>query len=194
MVNTTALEGLEKAFNLKLDRQRLRFPKLKFKGSPRLSIVRKPMSEAEKAAYAASEAASEVKAEEAKPKAEPHYELKYRYEQSLTPEDPVRPSELVIQISLPDMFSAKDIDLDVLEHLLTLESKEHKLVLKLPYPVYEDQGEAKFDKAKHNLAVTLPVKAKESVERLVSVDSGIGLEFDEHDELNKVQEVKEVMK
>ena len=32
MVNVTALEGLEKAFNFKLDRKRLRFPKLKFKG------------------------------------------------------------------------------------------------------------------------------------------------------------------
>ena len=102
----------------------------------------------------------------------------------------MRPSELVIQISLPDMSSAKDIDLDVLEHLLTLESTKHKLVLKLPYPVHEDQGEAKFDKAKHNLAVSLPVKAKEPVERLVSVDSGIGLEFDEND--SSTQEDKEV--
>ena len=42
------------------------------------------------------------------------------------------------------MSSAKDIDLDVLEHLLTLESTKHKLVLKLPYPVHEDQGEAKL--------------------------------------------------
>ena len=52
------------------------------------------------------------------------------------------------------------------------------------------QGEAKFDKAKHNLAVSLPVKAKEPVERLVSVDSGIGLEFDEND--SSTQEDKEV--
>ena len=138
------------------------------------------------------EAVDEQKAEKnpQEEKAEPEYELKYRYEQSLSEVDPVRPSELVIQISLPDMSSAKDIDLDVLEHLLTLESTKHKLVLKLPYPVHEDQGEAKFDKAKHNLAVSLPVKAKEPVERLVSVDSGIGLEFDEND--SSTQDDKEV--
>ena len=32
MVNTTALEGVENAFKLKLDRKRLRFPRLQFKG------------------------------------------------------------------------------------------------------------------------------------------------------------------
>ena len=195
MVNSTALEGVENAFNLKLDRHRLRFPKMKFKGSPRLTIVRKPMSEAEKLAALKIQPSEPEAPSEPESKMEPKYELKYRYEQSLTPEDPVRPSELVIEISLPEMSSAKDIDLDVLEHLLTLESLEHKLVLKLPYSVHEDRGEAKFDKAKHHLAVTLPVKAKEPVERLVSVDSGIGMEFDEeHDvhEADKNYETKEV--
>ena len=55
----------------------------------------------------------------------------------------------------------------------------YKLVLKLPYPVCEDQGSAKFDKSQHNLVVTLPVKAKEPVSRLISTDSGINMEFDE---------------
>ena len=87
-----------------------------------------------------------------------------------------------MEISLPQLSSAKGIDLDVLEHLLTLESQDpvaYKLVLKLPYPVLEDQGAAKFDKAKSTLVVSLPVKAKDPVSRLVSIDSGIGLEFDE---------------
>ena len=91
------------------------------------------------------------------------------------------------------MSSAKEIDLDVLEHLLTLESLEHKLVLKLPYPVHEDRGEAKFDKAKHHLAVALPVKAKEPVERLVSVDSGIGLEFDEEHDVHDTDKNNETI-
>ena len=55
----------------------------------------------------------------------------------------------------------------------------YKLVLKLPYPVCEDQGSAKFDKSQHNLVVTLPVKVKEPVSRLISTDSGINMEFDE---------------
>ena len=113
----------------------------------------------------------------------PNYVIKYRYENKDLPvredSDPCRPTSMVIEISLPEMSSAKGINLDVLEHLLTLESKEpkaYKLVLKLPYSVFEDQGSAKFDKSLHSLVVTLPVKpnVKEQVERLVSIDSGIG--------------------
>ena len=59
------------------------------------------------------------------------------------------------------------------------EPMAYKLVLKLPYPVCEDQGSAKFDKSQHNLVVTLPVKAKEPVSRLISTDSGINMEFDD---------------
>ena len=99
--------------------------------------------------------------------------------------DPCRPSSMVIEITLPELSSARGVDLDVLEHLLTLESHDfnYKLVLKLPYPVQEDQGSAKFDKTLHTLNVTLPVKPKDPVSRLVSVDSGIGLEFDENEPL-----------
>ena len=225
MVNLTALDGLEKFFDIKLDRKRLRFPKLKFKGSSHASVVRRPMTEDEKKAYHQkypdnlSEKAESKKQyenledEESIPKKaseiseklekssiqdhkndektntlQPKYVIKYRYEQRDLPResgdsDPCRPTSMVVEISLPEMSSAKGIDLDVLEHLLTLESSlpvAYKLVLKLPYPVHDDQGSAKFDKSLHTLAVTLPVKAsKESVSRLVSVDSGIGLEFDE---------------
>ena len=231
MVNLTALDGLEKFFDIKLDRKRLRFPKLKFKGSSHASVVRRPMTEDEKKAYHQKypdNLSSENKAESSKKQYEtqnledeesipkkasekiisekleekssiqedhknqtlqPKYVIKYRYEQRDLPlenggdSDPCRPTSMVVEILLPEMSSAKGIDLDVLEHLLTLEASlpvAYKLVLKLPYPVHDDQGSAKFDKSLHTLAVTLPVKAsKESVSRLVSVDSGIGLEFDE---------------
>merc|ERR1711976_935849 len=101
----------------------------------------------------------------------PKYVIKYRYEQRDLPlqsgnADPCRPTSMVVEISLPEMSSAKGIDLDVLEHLLTLESVNtpvaYKLVLKLPYPVHDDQGSAKFDMSQHVLAVTLPVKSKEA--------------------------------
>ena len=63
MVNATALEGIEKAFGLKLDRKRLRFPKLKFKGSVHTTVIRK-----------------ELKKEKPKPKkAEPKYDIKFRH-------------------------------------------------------------------------------------------------------------------
>merc|ERR1711988_144973 len=228
MVNSTALEGVEKAFKLKLDRKRLRFPRLQFKGSVHTSVVRRPMSDQEKDDHAKSTKNDEdydtdksnskiCGSTSSPPKSadpadleksnnntnnnknkkmedspavlskEPQYVLKYRYDQSDVPtirgdSDPCRPTSILVEVSLPEMSSAKGIELDVLEHLLTLESKEpmaYKLVLKLPYPVCEDQGSAKFDKSQHNLVVTLPVKAKEPVSRLISTDSGINMEFDE---------------
>ena len=65
--------------------------------------------------------------EEPAPK-EPQYVIKYRYDQSDVPTirgdtDPCRPTSILIEVSLPEMSSAKGIELDVLEHLLTLESK-----------------------------------------------------------------------
>lgn len=132
----------------------------------------------------------------------PKYVIKYRYEQRDLPlqsgnADPCRPTSMVVEISLPEMSSAKGIDLDVLEHLLTLEASlntpvAYKLVLKLPYPVHDDQGSAKFDKSQHVLAVTLPVKSKEAVSRLVSVDSGIGLEFVNIEQSEQSQEEQDL--
>ena len=59
---------------------------------------------------------------------EPQYVIKYRYDQSDVPTirgdtDPCRPTSILVEVSLPEMSSAKGIELDVLEHLLTLESK-----------------------------------------------------------------------
>ncbi|KAL3872690.1 hypothetical protein ACJMK2_035900 [Sinanodonta woodiana] len=72
-----------------------------------------------------------------------------------------RPKELEIKIELPLLSSAAQVSLDVFEERLVLESKkpaEYKLDLKLPYPVDEDRGTAKFDKSKSCLVVTLPVQ------------------------------------
>lgn len=202
IVNSTALEGVENAFKLKLDRKRLRFPRLQFKGSVHTSVIRRAMTDQEKDDQKSKNVENNSKSKDLGPKPEkqssspptkePQYVIKYRYNQSDVPtirgdSDPCRPTSIIVEVSLPEMSSAKGIELDVLEHLLTLESKDpvaYKLVLKLPYSVCEDQGSAKFDKSQHNLVVTLPVKAKEPVSRLISTDSGINMEFDEQEEVN----------
>ncbi len=56
---------------------------------------------------------------------------------------------------------------------------KHKLTVELPYPVDENNGNAKFDKSKKCLIVTLPVKPAAPLmktERLSSNDSGIDME------------------
>ena len=68
---------------------------------------------------------------------------------------------LLIDIQLPLIQRAADVDLDVTTTHLSLKTEEggkYKLDVELPYPVEYDQGEAKFDKSQHVLKLSLPVK------------------------------------
>ncbi|PIK45982.1 hypothetical protein BSL78_17134 [Apostichopus japonicus] len=72
-----------------------------------------------------------------------------------------RPQELVVRIDLPLLKSASGIQLDVFEKRLYLESTKpaaYRLDIPLPFPVDEDNGNAKFDKSKSCMVVTLPVQ------------------------------------
>ena len=71
-----------------------------------------------------------------------------------------RPKELVVQITLPLLTSAKTVSLDVLNKQLLLHTDTpaaYRLDIMLPYPVEEEKGSARFDKSKRKLIVALPV-------------------------------------
>ena len=70
-----------------------------------------------------------------------------------------RPKEIFISIELPLCKSSANVNLDVFEKRLYLDSNEpnYQLDLKLPYPVKETEAKAKFDKSKRCLNVTLQV-------------------------------------
>ncbi len=104
--------------------------------------------------------------------------------------DPLRPSEIVVEVFLPEMTSAKTVDLDVEEKRMTLESKEpaeYHLVVDFAYPVDEEKGSAKFDRSTKKLLITLPVKSV-AINRLTSTDSGIDIEFDDAGVVDIVKE------
>jgi HSP20 family molecular chaperone IbpA len=71
-----------------------------------------------------------------------------------------RPEELVAHISLPKLKSASGVELDVSERRLVVtdERNLYHLNVALPFPVQEDKGSAKFDKAKKRLTITMPVQ------------------------------------
>jgi len=78
-----------------------------------------------------------------------------------------RPTHLAIKIDVPGVVKAEDLDLDVSEEMLVLESKTaldegtcYKLVVKLPYSVHSDAGTAKFDTARCRLTVLVPIVKK----------------------------------
>ena len=194
LVTETALEAVEKAAPtlVKLEHHNLKFPKMKFKGAFQPTVIRKPLPKE-------------------KTKKRPEHSLKFRHHVTDLPkaaaavgrgvEDPCRPSELVVEIHLPELDSAQGVELDILERQLTLESStplaaaEYSLTVPFPYPVEEDKGSAKFEKSTKKLIVVAPVKADphETIHRLVSTDSGIEMdpafaledeevEDDEHDQ------------
>ncbi|XP_042357215.1 LOW QUALITY PROTEIN: protein kintoun [Plectropomus leopardus] len=96
----------------------------------------------------------------------PNYTVKYRsfvdlqdFRYSRDSAQSPRPKEIVVTIDMPLLKAAADASLEVKERRLLLESKKpaYKLELPLAYPVDEDKGEAKFNKQRGQLTVTLPV-------------------------------------
>ncbi|XP_073683211.1 protein kintoun [Garra rufa] len=103
----------------------------------------------------------------------PHYSVKYRsvvdlqdYRCSRDSGPGARPREIVITVDLPLLRSALDTEVSVKERRFVLESQKpaYKLDLLLSYPVEEDKGDAKFNKTKKQLTVTLPVRPARSAE------------------------------
>jgi len=215
LLDTTSLDAVEQAFDVKFDRQNIRFPKLKFKGSFRPTVIREPLNQQQAATQPRNqqdEAPSEKKLKENAIQqfsqevddgdskfVTPTYAIKYKTvlgedlpTQTLgLQKDPTRPTHLAVDICLSGLASAKAVDLDVTERSLVLECAEncsprYRLDLPLPYAVSEHEGAAKFDKVSGTLQVTLPVKpappVQQPVARLISTDSGIGLETDEEEE------------
>ncbi|XP_060788970.1 protein kintoun isoform X2 [Neoarius graeffei] len=190
LVNSTATQGVEDAFKVTLDKTKKLLKNIKYKGVPQSSVIRKPIpgqprkeessrhDEAFPIRYpdttptkdlkplSSSLPQSPVKQSSLLP-IQPHYTIKYRslvdlqdYSYSRESAPSPRPKEIVITIDLPLLNSAADVDLNITDRKLTLESTKpnYKLELQLSYPVDDDKGDAKFNKAKKQLTVTLPVQ------------------------------------
>ncbi|KAF6721831.1 Protein kintoun [Oryzias melastigma] len=181
-VMEVAVQGIQKAFNVTLDKGNLRETDIKYKGVPQLCVIRKPIP-----GYEAKEPPEEQDLSslmtplpgnsfELPPKllqrqpqelTKPHYTVKYRSVVDLqdfrVSRDSVRsprPTEIVVTIDLPLLTVVNDTVLEVEERRLLLESKNppYKLELLLSYPVHENKGRAKFNKQTRQLTVTLPVQ------------------------------------
>ncbi|XP_070776482.1 protein kintoun [Enoplosus armatus] len=108
----------------------------------------------------------QVQPQKAEGPTKPNYTVKYRsfidlqdFRCSRDSAQSPRPKEIVVTIDVPLLKAVADASLEVKEGGLLLETKKpaYRLELPLAYPVDEDQGEAKFNKQKGQLTVTLPV-------------------------------------
>lgn len=89
-----------------------------------------------------------------------YFDIKNYYAMSDQTVASTRPRELVLTIELPMLKSAEPLELEISESCVYLECTKpvkYKLDIKLPFPVDDTKGSAKFDKSKKRLIVTLEV-------------------------------------
>lgn len=196
MVDNMAIQGIQDAFKVTLDKKNVREMKTKYKGTPQPCVIRKPIPgfkakepsdppdpfafpyPDEKRPSTVPQPETTKNTGDAKPQSlektrgptKPHYTVKYRscidlqdFRCSRDSAQSPRPKEIVVTVDLPLLKSATDASLEVKEKKLLLESKKPAYSLELPlaYPVDGDKGEAKFNKQKGQLIVTLPVLPRE---------------------------------
>ncbi|XP_052385899.1 protein kintoun [Carassius gibelio] len=194
LLHRTAIGGVEDSFHIKLDRRNIKQLKMKYKGVPQAAVIRRPIPGHEQqqstrdleqthtepepepepeASCAAPPDHEDSRSSSSSQPTEPHYTVKYRsvvdlqdYRCSRDSGPGARPTDIIITVSLPLLRSAQDAELLVLEQRLVLQSHKpaYKLDLPLSYPVDEDKGDAKFNKTKKQLTITLPVQPARSTE------------------------------
>ncbi|XP_056250225.1 protein kintoun [Seriola aureovittata] len=201
MVDNTAIQGIQNAFKVTLDKNNVREMNTRYKGTPRPCVIRKPIpgykakepsekpdplafpfpdekrpttssqtkptdSPATKNSSDVQPASFQIQPQKTKEPTKPNYTIKYRsfvdlqdFRYSRDSARSPRPKEIVVTIDMPLLKSITDTSLEVKERSLLLDSKKpaYRLELPLAYPVDEDKGEAKFNKQRGQLTVTLPV-------------------------------------
>lgn len=94
-----------------------------------------------------------------------------------------RPEALEVEVLLPGITRAVQVDAQVLQqklHLTTDSTPQYKLELSLPYPVDDDSSSAKFDVSSQKLILTFPVISsgkKDQMSPHSPCDSGIECEI-----------------
>jgi dynein assembly factor 2, axonemal len=218
LVNDTALDAVEKEHKVKLDRANLKFPKISYKGLAKPTVIRKRIEsfDANKmepspidSIYPPLPDESKSKPKVMKPTETPVDEYttpKYKIVQrrgvefhEMTHEVDAKlnvtiPSELVVTIDLPLLKTTQDANLDVTSkriHLMSEKPAKYRLDINLPYDVKEDGGSAKFDKAKRQLIITLPVVPEKKLRIADFQREDSGIESDNQPTYEKMDSIDE---
>lgn len=191
LVHDTAIQGIQSAFSVSLDRNNVKEIRAKCKGAPQTCVIRKPIpgykkppgkpdpleppdpdqrrrppSQQTHLTTKSCTAGSQIQPGESKQPAKPKYTLKYRSYMDIqdfrcsggSGRSP-RPKEIVVTIDVPLLKEVTGARVEARERMLLLESESpaYRLELPLAYPVDEEAGEARFNRQKGQLTVTLPV-------------------------------------
>ncbi|KAH8316348.1 hypothetical protein KR067_005677 [Drosophila pandora] len=183
----TALDAVEREYQVSLDRANLKFPKLDYKGIARPTVIRKlaenptaeqlephPLQNIYPTAPPTSN--PEPRVHPMKTKAAPvpeftipRYSIKHSHDVDLseyTDELDAKlhvtvPRNLVVEIELPLLRSTAECQLDVTSKSVYLLSEKpgakYRLKMDLPFTVDDKAGSARFDTDLRRLSITLPV-------------------------------------
>lgn len=204
LVNDTAIDAVQQAFKVTLDRANLKFPKISYKGMAKPTVIRKKIEDYDVSQVEPSpldsiyppmpDDSKPLITEPTEPPSDAYTIPKYRITQRKSVEfhemtneldaklNVTIPNELEVVIDLPLLNSTQDVELNVTSKRIEMTSEKkgkYRLEVNLPYPVNEENGKAKFDKAKRQLIVTLPV----DVERKLKItdfkreDSGVESDY-----------------
>ncbi|XP_001360324.3 protein kintoun isoform X1 [Drosophila pseudoobscura] len=186
----TALDAVEREYEVALDRANLKYPKLDYKGIARPTVIRKlaanPTPEEQEPHPLEHMYPTKPPASNSEPKilpmktkaapvpefAVPKYSIKQSHDVDLseyTDELDAKlhvtvPRSLVVEIELPLLRSTAECQLDVTAKSVYLLSErlgaKYRLKLDLPFVVDDKAGNARFDTEKRRLSITLPVVRK----------------------------------
>lgn len=180
MIEDTAVTMVREQFSVNLNIKSAVRPKMRYKGKSPPVILRKdchtcePIQDYYKKLAAGKQKNSIDETSFKVPDSrEPRYSVKYRDVLDLKDyslmgyADKVAPKQIVIEIHLPSVRKATEVELDVFAKHVRLRScptltHNYVLDLKLSYNVDADACIAKFDYAKEVLEVNLPVKEREA--------------------------------
>ncbi|KAK9533681.1 hypothetical protein VZT92_008784 [Zoarces viviparus] len=235
-VDSTAIQGIQDAFKVTLDKNNVREMSTKYKGVPQPCVIRKPIpgykskepsEEPDPLAFPypdekrppaslqmkptespptqnsrdAEPKSCSIQPEKVREPAKPNYTVKYRsfvdlqdFRCSRDSAQSPRPKEIVVTIAVPLLKAASDASLEVKERQLLLASKKpaYRLELPLAYPVDEDKGEAKFNRQRGQLTVTLSVLPSDEAFHSSGGSAQTGVSGDEiEEEKREVDEEEE---
>jgi dynein assembly factor 2 len=204
LVNDTAIDAVQQSFSVELDRTNIKFPKVAYKGLAKPTVIRKKVDGFDTSSLESSPIDSiypplkniskATVVNESEAPLEKYTMPKYKVVQrrdiqfhEMTDEldakvNLVIPQELVVTIDLPLLTTTQDANLDVTSKNISLTSEKpakYKCEIALPYEVNEEEGNARFDKSKRQLIITLPVRSKRSIKIVDFLREDSGIESDQ---------------
>lgn len=167
LIISTAIEGIEKQFNIKLGKYKIL--KLKAKGVIPSTVIRVKKEDkygAETKTETSIEYISKVLENQKQVTNKvPEYSIIHQgvisdYSDFTNSRERAgtRPDVLLLKVKLPKIESISQIELDTFEKCVELNVPGiYEVVIPLPFSVVHDEGTAKFDKITKELSVSLPV-------------------------------------